>query len=99
MPLSTPGADPRRPAAPVEGTPPHLTFEMLLADTLYEMAAHDEALPQAPDAVAELRDHAVQTLRRTAGPESMVRPFHHAYLTPTGTPSQPSRPSRLDVRS
>jgi hypothetical protein len=71
---------------------------MLLADTLHEMAAHEDAPPVEPDAVDRLRDHALLTLR-AAGAGSIVQPFHHAYLTPTGTPSQPSRPSRLDVRS
>jgi hypothetical protein len=89
-----PAAD--RPAPRPEGEP-YLTFGMLLADTLHEMAVHDDAPPVEPDAVDQLRDHALLTLR-AAGPESMVRPFHHAYLAPTGAISQPSRPTRRDGR-
>lgn len=88
-------------AAPVisarpEGEP-HLTFDALLADTLHEMAAHDDAALKAPDAISLLCDDAVAALR-AAGNGSLSTPFHHAYLTPAGVPALPSRPARLDVR-
>jgi hypothetical protein len=82
------------PARP-EGEP-HLTFHALLADTLHEMAVHDQALPPVPDAAATLCDEAVAALRATGG---VTTPFHHSYLTPNGVPALPSRPARLDVRS
>jgi hypothetical protein len=84
------------PVARPEGEP-HLTFGMLLDDTLHEMAVHEDAPASEPDAVDHLRDRTVSALR-AVGASPVVHPFHHAYLTPTGTPSQPSRPSRLDVR-
>jgi len=90
-----------RPAAGVpsvrpEGEP-HLTFGVLLADTLHEMAVHEDAPAVEPDAVERLRDRTLLALR-AGGASPLAHPFHHAYLTPTGTPAQPSRPSRLDVR-
>ncbi len=86
---------PAIPARP-EGEP-HLTFDALLADTLHEMAAHDDAALQEPDAISLLCDDAVAALR-AAGNGSLSTPFHHAYLTPAGVPALPSRPARLDVR-
>ena len=76
---------------------PHLTFSALLADTLHEMAAYEDAERQEPDAVSLLCDDAIAALR-TAGSGSLSTPFHHAYLTPAGLPALPSRPARLDVR-
>lgn len=76
---------------------PHLTFEMLLADTLHEMAVHEDAPPPAPDALELLRDEALLALRMRGG--SLDRPRFHAYLTPTGMPALPSHPARLDIRS
>lgn len=83
------------PARP-EGEP-HLTFDTLLADTLHEMAAHEDTALQEPDAVSVLCDDAVAALR-AAGNGSLSTPFHHAYLTPAGVPALPSRHARLDVR-
>lgn len=94
-----PAADDRSPPAPLarpEGEP-HLTFGVLLADTLHEMAVHDDAPAADPDEVERLRDQTLSALRAVGG-SPLAHPFHHAYLTPTGTPAQPSRPSRLDVR-
>jgi hypothetical protein len=88
----TTGAPPARP----EGEP-YLTFGVLLADTLHEMAVHEEAPVAVPDGVEQLRDRTMLALR-AFGSSPIAQPFHHAYLTPTGTPAQPSRPSRLDVR-
>jgi len=82
-------------AARPEGEP-HLTFQTLLADTLHEMAVHDEAVQAEPDAISTLFDDTVAALR-AAGTAPLHRPFHHAYLTPLGTPALPSRPTRLDV--
>ncbi len=76
---------------------PHLTFESLLADTLHEMDAHEQSAAPEPDPISTLCDDAVAALR-AAGTGSLSTPFHHAYLTPTGTPALPSRPARLDVR-
>ena len=92
--------DAARPGAPVApaADEPHLTFEMLLADTLHAMTEHEEAASAEPDEVERLRDHALASLR-AAGQSPLTRPFHHSYLTPIGTPVQPSRPARLDVRS
>ncbi len=87
-------------AAPIAPRPegePHLTFGTLLADTLYEMAAHESDTPVDPDAVTVLCDDAVAALR-AAGDAPLVRPFHHAYLTPAAVPALPSRPTRLDIR-
>ncbi len=75
---------------------PHLTFETLLADTLHEMQVDEERAADAPDSAARLCDDAVAALR-AAGTTPLSRPFHHAYLTPIGTPTLPSRPTRLDV--
>lgn len=94
-----PVADDRAGAPPLlrsEGEP-HLTFSVLLADTLHEMAAHDDSPAAEPDEVERLRDRTVSALR-AVGASPIGHPFHHAYLTPNGTPAQPSRPSRLDVR-
>ncbi len=77
---------------------PHLTFETLLTDTLHEMAADEAGVEAEPDAVTLLSDEAVATMR-AEGTAPLARPFHHSYLTPIGTPTFPSRPSRLDVRS
>ncbi|HMS01824.1 MAG TPA: hypothetical protein PKE51_02570 [Gemmatimonadaceae bacterium] len=77
---------------------PHLTFDLLLADTLHEMAAHDEAPPAEPDAVDRLRDEALVALR-TRGAAGLGRPFHHAYRRPLGSSVPPFHPPRLDVRS
>jgi hypothetical protein len=77
---------------------PHLTFETLLTDTLQEMAADEESVEVPPDAVTSLCDDAVAAMR-AEGTAPLARPFHHSYLTPIGTPTFPSRPSRLDVRS
>lgn len=82
-------------AARPEGEP-HLTFETLLADTLHEMVADEERVEVAADEVATLCDDAVAALR-AAGSTPLTRPFHHAYLTPMGTPTLPSRPTRVDV--
>ncbi len=82
-------------AARPEGEP-HLTFQTLLADTLHEMAVDEEGVGAQPDAVSTLCDDAVAALR-AAGTTPLTRPFHHAYLTPMGTPTLPSRPTRLDV--
>jgi len=82
-------------AARPEGEP-HLTFQTLLADTLHEMAVDEEGIGSEPDAVSTLCDDAVAALR-AAGTTPLSRPFHHAYLTPIGTPTLPSRPTRLDV--
>lgn len=75
---------------------PHLTFDMLLADTLHEMAAHETLAPGEPDAIDRLRDEALLTLR-TRGPDA-GRPFHAAYR-PLASQSAPVHPPRLDVRS
>jgi hypothetical protein len=85
------------PPARPEGEP-HLTFEMLLADTLHEMAVHEDEPAAAPDAVDRLRDHTLSALRLDGSAPS-VRPFHHAYLTPAASAVVPSHPPRLDVRS
>jgi hypothetical protein len=79
------------------GSGPHLTFEMLLADTLHEMAAHEAAEPGAPDAVDRLRDEALVVLRtgRAAGGG---RPLHRAYRRPVASAAEPPPTSRLDVR-
>jgi hypothetical protein len=77
---------------------PHLTFETLLTDTLHEMAADETSIASEPDAVSLLCDDAVAAMRAD-GAAPLARPFHHSYLTPIGTPTFPSRPSRLDVRS
>lgn len=90
------GADERaRADEPAEA--PHLTFEMLLADTLHEMAVHEDAPPAAPDALERLRDDALQALRVRGG--AFERPRFHAYLTPSGMPALPSHPARLDLKS
>ncbi len=97
MPAAEDTVRPAVPPARPEGEP-HLTFEMLLADTLHEMAVHEDAPEAAPDAVDRLRDHALSALRLDGGAPS-VRPFHHAYLTPAANAVVPSHPPRLDVRS
>lgn len=84
------------PPARPEGEP-HLSFGVLLADTLHEMAVHEDAPAAEADDVERLRDRTLLALR-AGGASPLTHPFHHAYLTPTGTPAQPSRPSRLDVR-
>ncbi len=79
---------------------PHLTFETLLEDSLHEIIAHEDAEDgqlTLPDPVTTLCDDAVAVLR-SAGNGLPARPFHHAYLTPAGTPALPSRPAKLDVR-
>jgi Zn-dependent protease len=96
---SMPAADDRLTAGPLarpEGEP-HLTFGVLLADTLHEMAVHEDTTAADPDDVERLRDRTLSAMRAFGG-TPLAHPFHHAYLTPTGTPAQPSRPSRLDVR-
>ncbi len=97
-----PGADSGRVAPVIPSRPegePHLTFDALLADTLHEMAVHDDVAPPAePDPVATLCDDAMAALRTAGSTPPLIRPFHHAYLTPAGTPAFPSRPTRLDVR-
>jgi hypothetical protein len=70
---------------------------VLLSDTLHEMAVHEETQVTVPDDVERLRDRTMLALR-TFGSPPIAQPFHHAYRTPTGTPAQPSRLSRLDVR-
>lgn len=84
------------PARP-EGEP-HLTFHTLLNDTLDEMDADEAFVPAEPDAASLMCEGAVSALRTTGG-TTLVRPFHHAYLTPISTPAFRSRPTRLDVRS
>jgi hypothetical protein len=85
-------------AARPEGEP-HLTFEILLADTLHEMT-QDESRPlPLADEATELCDDAVASFR-TSGTPPLVRPFHHAYLTPMHSPAIAiPHPPRLDVRS
>lgn len=83
-------------SARAEGEP-HLTFETLLEDSLHEIVAHETAESAEPDAVTTLCDDAVAVLR-SAGTGLPASPFHHAYLTPAGTPALPSRPTKLDVR-
>jgi hypothetical protein len=92
-----PDADAPHAPPPREAAEPHLTFEMLLADTLHEMTVHEDAPPPEPDAVDRLRDEALQALRLHG--DTLGRPRLHAYLTPTGMPALPSHPARLDVRS
>lgn len=84
------------PARP-EGEP-HLTFHALLSDTLHEMDADAAYIPAELDAADLMCEDAVSALRASGG-TSLVRPFHHAYLTPISTPAFRSRPTRLDVRS
>ncbi len=76
---------------------PHLTFETLFEDSLHEIIAHEAAEFSEPDPVTMLSDEAVAVLR-AAGNALPASPFHHAYLTPAGTPALPSRPAKLDVR-
>lgn len=85
------------PAARPEGEP-HLTFEILLADTLHEMTVDEEAGEPSADALSVLCDDTIAAMR-ASGSAQLVRPFHHSYLTPVATPVFPSRLSRLDVRS
>ncbi len=97
----TPGTSSHRtPDAPIPLRPegePHLTFETLLEDSLHEIIAHEADALALPDPVTTLCDDAVAALR-AAGTGLPASPFHHAYLTPAGTPSLPSQPARLDVR-
>lgn len=79
---------------------PHLTFETLLEDSLQEIINHEAAEAaemNQPDRVTTLCDDAVAVLR-SAGSGLPASPFHHAYLTPAGSPALPSRPAKLDVR-
>lgn len=82
-------------SARAEGEP-HLTFETLLEDSLHEIVAHEEAESAEPDPVTTLSEDVVAVLR-AAGNGLPSSPFHHAYLTPAGTPALPSRPTKLDV--
>ena len=85
------------PAPRTEGEP-HLTFEVLLADTLQEMDAHEHADGAVPDETARLGQDVVAALRAEGVPP-LVRPFFHSYLTPISTPALSALPGRLDVRS
>jgi hypothetical protein len=60
------------------------------------MAVDEATVEPEPDAVSTLCEDAVAALR-AAGAAPLSQPFHHAYLTPIGTPTLPSRPTRLDV--
>lgn len=91
------GSADRRPLPARPEGEPHLTFHALLADTLYEMHA-DENEPSGPvDQTAALGDEALAAIRGTGA--AIVRPFHHAYLTPISSPALEVRHPTLDVRS
>ena len=87
----------RQPLAARPEGEPHLTFHALLADTLHEMHNYDTQSPTELDAMAALSEEALTALRGTGAP--IVRPFHHAYLTPISSPALEERHPTLDVRS
>lgn len=87
----------RRPLPARPEGEPHLTFHALLADTLYEMHADETESPRVADPSAALGDEALAALRSAGTP--IVRPFHHAYLTPISSPALEERHPTLDIRS